>query len=1310
MTASKEDSALGVSVGSRCYIPDKQRMWLPVVVEDVNEQKRKVTVKLEALDGEENSGNEQRRVVDIDDKTVLPLQNTTLTGTAGCDDMIELNHLHEAAILYNLKKRFHARLPYTYTGDICLAVNPYQWIEELYSKELHTKYLRARNRKHLPPHVYAIAVSSYQHMKQNGVNQSILVSGESGAGKTETTKIVMDNLASIASGSRQETITKIIEVNPLLESFGNAKTKRNDNSSRFGKFTQLQFDRHSVLCGAKCETYLLEKTRVITQEPGERNYHIFYELLHGTTQQEKEMFGLEANNATFAYIQEDASLVEKDKKNFAKTKKALTLLGLSTKQQETLFQIIAGILHLGEAEFEVHPQNEDASKLRMDSVAYSNLLLGLHADAMDKALCNRTMKAGGEVYAVPLSVDHAKSCRDALAKAIYANIFDWMAKCINDSLSADDLMVNAIGVLDIFGFESFVHNSYEQLCINYANEKLQQKFTQDVFKSVAEEYERENITWGHIEYADNQEVLSLIEGKMGIISLLNEEIVRPKGNEEGFVGKLGTQYRTSKKIIEFARISKTQFTIHHYADSVKYEAMGFLEKHKDALLPDLSELMRSSTEPFLQSLFEKKEASPADPPAGARPGPRKRSAGGDNASTTVGTQFKLSLNKLMENINLTNTNYIRCIKPNSVKSTTVIDEQMVVNQLRCAGVIEAICIARAGYPNRLLHGAFATEFDIFLTEEQIKQGEPTANCRVLVKQFNLKTPEEYQMGTTKIYLQKGVLERLDHAKAAKLFAYVALIQSTWRGLQARRMYATMRAALVIIQRRVKVFVAVTVLQRKKAAIATIQRVWRGHVGRKEFFAALCKHRALQIQRVWRGHAGRKLFVHTLRTDRSIRIQCCVRQFLARKELHQRMGEFQKEQARFREIERRRVAEEQRLHRILCERKVLVIQKLARGYLARCAFFKLVRHVEAEKRRLEREEEERRIKAEEEEKERQHIAEEQERERLRILAEEEEKERERLRIAAEKEERARQRRIAEEQVAERQRQLAKKREEEERQRRIAEEQEQERQRQREEEERERLRLLELEKQEQAAVAVQKVTRGRLARQKFGVLKIEAMKEEEELNAAREENARLRKQLEEILEANIELETLVAEWQSEREVLDASNNLKELDLKQRINSKKKLLEDARMEYNALSDSMDKTSTTPRSTDSVDTTSSGSTEVETLSSASEPEDDDDDWDHHHSMGSPYFDADRPSTDVSHLLEKRSTFSKPRLSHAMQQRKEKTGRLFMAGAKQLGMAKKWVTTTRQKKANSTATVSDDEDEDDLSVGVQRHQKEVSL
>ena len=839
-----------LATGTECYIPDEEHVWLAAQVVAHDAEKNIVTVQM--------SGSKEKRVIDFSDKatmkllgnaTTLPIQNQD-NGPEGVNDMIKLNYLHEAAILFNVKKRFLGGHPYTYTGNITIAVNPYRWLPDLYAEQKRQQYLELE-KEELPPHVYATSVASYKHMVMEEKNQSILVSGESGAGKTETTKILMNHLATIAGGLNNETINRIVEVTPLLESFGNAKTVRNDNSSRFGKFTQLQFNAKRTLVGAKCQTYLLEKTRVVGHEEGERNYHIFYQLLDAP-EKERKMLKL-SSKTEYKFIGKNTH--EKiegktDAEHLLATKQALSLIGLTAKEQECLLKTLAGILNLGQLEFEEKAGNDDESKLKATPAVQDVCeLMGVTSDALEKAFCTRTMKARTDVYSVPLKADQARDCRDALSKATYAKVFDWLVGRINLSLADDAQMKNHIGVLDIFGFEHFKHNSFEQFCINYANEKLQQKFTQDVFKTVQIEYEEEGISWNHIDFSDNQDVLDVIESKMGIISLLNEELMRPKGNEEGFIGKVSTLHKEdSAHVIEFPRTSRTQFTIKHYATPVTYESVGFLEKHKDALLPDLSDLMRSSSVPFVTQVFPE-EAKPSG----------RRGAGRLKIST-VGTQFKESLSQLMENIQSTNVYYVRCIKPNAKKSPTDMDQAMVVSQLRCAGVIEAIRISRRAYPNRLLHEEFTDRFWLFATA--FLKLPVTEKCVKIAQAFNLTSPEQYQMGLTKIYFQMGVLEKLNAAKGQLLDKYARKIQVRVIGYATRCKYLHQRRALVKIQALIRCLNAIVRYQRYRMLVIRTQTQWRGRIARRQAFDVKKTAKATVIQSAYRAYVQRSAYHKT----------------------------------------------------------------------------------------------------------------------------------------------------------------------------------------------------------------------------------------------------------------------------------------------------------------------------------------------------------------------------------------------------------------------------------------------------------------
>ncbi|RHY06913.1 hypothetical protein DYB25_001752 [Aphanomyces astaci] len=869
--------------GAKCYVPDEKDVWLPAEVIGQTPGTKEIKCKVWLVDG-----TTEERVVNLDDKKTralmsgkgesednvetLPFQNENV-GDEGIEDMITLNYLHEAAILYNVKTRFLKELPYTYTGDICIAVNPYKRLHDLYAEHQHIRYLNFP-REELPPHVYATSVASYENMKTASRNQSILVSGESGAGKTETTKILMNHLATIAGGMNDGTIKKIIEVSPLLEYFGNAKTVRNDNSSRFGKFTQLQFDRVGTLVGAKCKTYLLEKTRVISHEHPERNYHIFYQVIDsGDTA--SELFLDPA--AHYRYIGEKSTAMiegQTDFEHFNITADRLSLIGFDHAAQMDLYKTLAGILHLGNVSIMSNPANDEESMISPgdEAAAHAIALMGLTPESLQKALCSRTMRARNDVYSVPLKKELAMDCVDALSKAIYSRVFDWLVELINVSLADDKRMDHHIGVLDIFGFEHFKHNSFEQFCINYANEKLQQKFTSDVFKTVQIEYDEEGIQWEHIEYADNQDVLNVIEDRIGIISLLNEELKKTKGSEKGFMSTITSINKDLYKpsVIEFPRTSQTEFIIKHYAAPVKYESIGFLEKHKDNLLPDLSDLMRSSSMAYIQALFhEKKVEAKVEPTT-------KRRGGSMMNISTVGTQFKDSLTELMTSIQSTSVQYVRCIKPNSIKSSSTMEHAMVVSQLRCAGVIEAIRISRAAYPNRQTHDEFLAKFRLFVPPGP---GSSKEKCQQLMDKLKLVSPTQYQMGWSKIYFQLGVLEELEDRRKKFLDKKARFLQNVMRGWTQRLKYLHTLEAIVTIQAFIRCVNAMHRYNTFLKGLTLLQARVRGVQGRKVALAVKRNHCAVLIQRHVAGYAKR----HTYQRKRKVivRVQSYVRMHLQR---------------------------------------------------------------------------------------------------------------------------------------------------------------------------------------------------------------------------------------------------------------------------------------------------------------------------------------------------------------------------------------------------------------------------------------------
>ncbi|CAM9987258.1 unnamed protein product, partial [Ectocarpus sp. 8 AP-2014] len=645
----------------------------------------------------------------------------------------------------------------------------HRWLD-LYGEERRKQYagMVRGERSRLPPHVYSTSAVAFAGLSKDRENQSILVSGESGAGKTETVKILMGHLAVASSavygdeggggvaagggeggGGNDDVIRKIIESNPLLESFGNAQTTRNDNSSRFGKFTQLQFDGGFRMSGSGCTTYLLEKSRVVGHEPGERAYHVFYQIL-AAPEEAKARLGLAGKLALdFRYLTADGkeadSVIEgrTDAQRYDMTTAALGLIGVSEEETLALFRALAGVLFLGQVDFTKRGGDEDKSEVvDQEALLPPSTLLGFDGQgqeagaaaaaaaatpgaALDSSLCYRTIRARNDVLRADSSPAQAADARDAMAKAIYGGLFEWLVERINRSTasSASDAdgpggagagaktrhagealaPGGTVALLDIFGFESFKVNRFEQLCINYANEKLQQKFTQDVFKNVQAEYEEEGIPWSHVDFSDNAEVLGLVESRMGIIAVLNEECVRPRGGDNSFVSKLATLHADHSAFARAKLAGPFEFSVRHYAGEVLYHAEGFLDKNRDSVGEACRDLLAKSSVPLIAKVFAPDPGSAEGDSGGGGGASRKKSS---MATNTLATKFKGSLTTLMDTIGLTSVQYVRCIKPNAAKLPGRMENAKVAEQLRCAGVVEAIRISRAAYPNRMARTDF----------------------------------------------------------------------------------------------------------------------------------------------------------------------------------------------------------------------------------------------------------------------------------------------------------------------------------------------------------------------------------------------------------------------------------------------------------------------------------------------------------------------------------------------------------------------------------------------------------------------------
>lgn len=793
----------------------------------------------------------------------------------GCEDMVKLSYLHEPGVLHNLAQRYAMHEIYTYTGSILIAVNPFQRLPHLYDEHMMTQYAGVPL-GHLSPHVFAVADAAYGAMRaEGGGSQSILVSGESGAGKTETTKLIMRYLAaqgagrqgapSAAAGGRPVE-QAVLESNPLLEAFGNAKTVRNDNSSRFGKYAEIQFDAGGCISGAAIRTYLLERSRVVSVSDPERNYHVFYQLCAGASAEEAAAWRLKPAGA-FHYLNQSSCIELEGVSNaeeYAATRRAMTVVGLTEEEQAHVFQTVAAILHIGNLSFEADPSCSDGGAKLTGGAAAEALdaaaaLLAVEAAALDKAVRTRTLRTRDGDIIKRLTPAEATLNRDALAKVLYARLFDWLVAKINAAIGQDATSGAFIGVLDIYGFESFKHNSFEQFCINLANEKLQQHFNQHVFKAEQEEYTREAIDWSYIEFIDNQDVLDLIELRTpaGVIALLDEACQFPGGSHESFAQAL---YKAHTAHARFAKpkTSATAFTLRHYAGGVTYDTEAFLDKNKDYVVMEHTLLFAASDSAFLRALFADAVAAAKDSKASMK-------------FASVGQKFKGQLSELMTKLNATAPHYVRCIKPNGVNKPSLFEPGAVLHQLRCGGVLEAIRISCAGYPSRKDVDDFCDRFGLLAPaaasaalhasgadgERPSEGGATPAERRLVQAVCGSAGLAGWQLGRSKVFLRAGQMAVLDGLRTARLNAAATAIQAAARRFAAVRRYRAVRAAALKLQAGARGMLARAEARRRRRERAAIvlQSAQRRAAARRNFLAA--RAAAVRIQAAARGAAARR---------------------------------------------------------------------------------------------------------------------------------------------------------------------------------------------------------------------------------------------------------------------------------------------------------------------------------------------------------------------------------------------------------------------------------------------------------------------
>ncbi|EFH45739.1 predicted protein [Arabidopsis lyrata subsp. lyrata] len=841
-----------VNVGSCVWVEDPEVAWIDGEVVEVKGNDIKVKC---------SSG----KTVAIKVSNAYP--KDVEAPASGVDDMTRLAYLHEPGVLQNMKSRFDVNEIYTYTGNILIAVNPFRRLPHLYNNHMMQQYKGAALGE-LSPHPFAVADAAYRQMKNQGISQSILVSGESGAGKTETTKLLMQYLADMGGRAVSEGRTvekKVLESNPVLEAFGNAKTVRNNNSSRFGKFVEIQFDQRGRISGAAIRTYLLERSRVCQVSDPERNYHCFY-MLCAAPPEDIKKWKL-ADPRKFHYLNQSQCIeLERmdDAKEYRETRKAMDVVGINSEEQEAIFRVVAAILHLGNVEFgkgkeaDSSAPKDDTSNYHLTTAAE---LFMCDEQALEDSLCKRVIVTRGETITKWLDPESAALSRDALAKTVYSRLFDWIVNKINNSIGQDPDSKYLIGVLDIYGFESFKTNSFEQFCINLTNEKLQQHFNQHVFKMEQDEYNKEEIDWSYIEFVDNQDILDLIEKKAGgIISLLNEACMFPRSTHETFAEKM---YQTFKDHKHFSKpkLSRTDFTICHYAGDVTYQTEQFLEKNKDYVVAEHQALLNASRCAFVACLF----------PLLAE------DANNKSKFSSIASRFKQQLMTLLETLSTTEPHYIRCVKPNNLLKPLIFENQNVLQQLRCGGVMEAIRISCAGFPTRKQFEEFLERFSVLAPEVLDKSTDDVAACKKLLEKVAL---QGYQIGKTKVFLRAGQMADLDARRNEVLGRAASSIQRKFRSYLSRKTFVMLRKVATNMQAVCRGQLSRLIFEalRREAAVLEIQRDIRMHLARKSYkelyFAAV------SIQLGVRGMASR----HKLRFQRqdkaAIMIQSHCRKFLA----------------------------------------------------------------------------------------------------------------------------------------------------------------------------------------------------------------------------------------------------------------------------------------------------------------------------------------------------------------------------------------------------------------------------------------------
>ncbi|CAI4226603.1 unnamed protein product [Auanema sp. JU1783] len=789
------------------WVPhEKDGFVLASVVKDDNSD----LIEVEILDT-----NEKQRISRDDCQKVNPPRFDK------CEDMANMSCLNEASVLCNLKQRYYANLIYTYSGLFCVVINPYQRLP-IYTDSIADLF-KGKKRKEMPPHIFAATDEAYRNMLQDKEDQSILCTGESGAGKTENTKKVIQYLANVA-GSRKTGIAdldtshtrlvghleeQLLQANPILEAFGNSKTIKNDNSSRFGKFIRVHFDATGCISGANIEFYLLEKSRVLRQAVLERSFHIFYQMLKGATPKMKSDLLLEENIGNYRFLSNADVHIPgvDDKTEFAETVKAMNIMGIEENEVQDILRIVSAVLLFGNLEFGHENKNSDQAILLNDAVAQKICtLLGLNLSDLMRAFLKPKIKVQRDHVHRSQSEEQARFSVEAIAKACFERLFRWLVQRLNKSL--DRTRQNAIsfvGILDIAGFEIFDMNSFEQLCINYTNEKLQQLFNNTMFIREQQEYLDEGLDWDMIDFGLNlQPTIDLIEKPMGILSTLDDVCLFPQGSDTGFVERLVNQHHQHPKYVVPEMRAKSDFAVVHYAGRVDYAASGWRVKNMDPLNENVVELLQSARESLLAEIW--KDVSDVCSMGATEVGDAAIFGARVKKGMfrTVSQMHKEQLTRLMSTLHNTNPHFVRCIIPNHEKKPGSLNANLVLDQLRCNGVLEGIRICRQGFPNRLPFQEFRQRYERLLTPEAVPHGfmDGKEAVRLMMTALELQ-PTLFRIGQSKIFFRTGVLAELERLRDERLTELVIQFQAVSRGVLARKQFSRRKeqaAAIRLIQR------------------------------------------------------------------------------------------------------------------------------------------------------------------------------------------------------------------------------------------------------------------------------------------------------------------------------------------------------------------------------------------------------------------------------------------------------------------------------------------------------------------------------